>query len=329
MPGYGDIYNSGGNEAGGAAGSGGNQHAATTAEYSNDPVYQWLSQSGWVSGEKDGNAARANLAQYLKNIGYKPGGSMADFMSAVQKGDGTDYGKHFASWVQGQSGALQKLQWGSGSGAGAGGAGGSQPPGTDWYSNAMQRISDFATKMSTVDPNDPLAKSLGNIAYGQGAGAVGAAGFGSGGISATAGQRAYDDSQTRYKMERQQLAERALASLQGGALQARGQNLQQQQFEQNFGLQQAGFQNQLAQQAYASQLGQNQALGSAIGGVAGTVAGAYFGVPGLGQAGSQLGGGIGGYATGGYKPQNVTGYSGAGGGQSYGGGQSSYGFTNY
>lgn len=99
-----------------------------------------------------------------------------------------------------------------------------------------------------------------------------------------------------YEAQRAQMRAQGLGMLsqhnQGlGQLQLGFDNLQMQQMN----AQQARA-DMIAQQRYAAQAGQAQAIGGAIGMGLGTAAGAYFGMPQLGQVGGQLGGSIGGMA---------------------------------
>ena len=142
-----------------------------------------------------------------------------------------------------------------------------------------------------ADPNDPVRLSL--LQAGTDAAQMSAAQGGLSGDSTLAGTQAASVAQQNlapYEAQKKSLGLQGLSLLNQrdiglGQLQQGWAGLDQGQ--QNIS-------NAAADAKWAGEQNQRQAIGSAIGGTLGTVAGAYFGMPSLGQAGASLGGGIGG-----------------------------------
>lgn len=190
-----------------------------------------------------------------------------------------------------------------------------------WFNTAMARIQAFAEQMMRYDPNDPLAKSLKQMAYSGAMNQSAARGLGSRGVSQNSQERAVADSQVRYQNDRYQMGAQAYNQLQGGALQAMGQSQQQSQFDKQFALQATAYNNMLQQQAYANGQQNAAALGGALGSI-------------LGPIGQSLGQSWGAtaYGQGNQYPTNYyygTGFSPGGSNPSYGGYNSRYGSAGY
>lgn len=165
---------------------------------------------------------------------------------------------------------------------------GGDGPIADSKASASDLLREFAQyMMAPLDMNDPYVQSVVR-------GASGAAGTDArnrglqGGMAVGNTERAVSGALTAAQLQRNQLGANALG--QAGQLDLGQANLQLQAYNNQY-------------QAQMGELAARQQNGQAIGAVLGTVAGAvgsYYGVPGLNpQSGAQMGGGLGGLATGG------------------------------
>jgi hypothetical protein len=172
------------------------------------------------------------------------------------------------------------------------------------------KLAAFIQSVSgSLDPNDPIARTLQQ--YGAGAAGTAAANAGiKGGMSVAASEQGANAALLPYLQQRKQL------ELQGvGALSQRDLALRQ------AALQELQMKNQASAANFAMQQNQLASVGSAVGGVLGTV-GQMYGLPVSGSMGSQLVGGLAGMgAQGGYQSGNSNypgyGYAGVPGNSSY------------
>jgi hypothetical protein len=153
--------------------------------------------------------------------------------------------------------------------------------------------------LASLDPNSAQTQAayaradrLGKTRQNQMSSAAGMGSMGSGnlagGLSAMGQAGIQGDLKAKYDLQRGSLQQAGLGLLSNRDLGLKG-------LEQGY----VQMQNQQAEQAWAAKQNQAQGIGSTIGGIGGTLAGAYFNMPGLGKMGSELGGSVGGMAAGG------------------------------
>ncbi|MFT3866840.1 MAG: hypothetical protein QM729_21465 [Solirubrobacterales bacterium] len=162
-----------------------------------------------------------------------------------------------------------------------GGGSGTDSSGVD---SLTARINAFANSLlGPVDANDPTMQMISRKATAAGQAASGTAGIRqSSGATQYGAQVAAENLGQQYQLQRQALGNQALSLANQRDLGLSGLSLQYTQL-----------QNGLTSAQNAAQAQQYQQAGQLIGGAVGTAAGAYFGMPQLGQVGSSLGGGVG------------------------------------
>ena len=181
-----------------------------------------------------------------------------------------------------------------------------------WYQGVQAKLKQYADAMMQFDPNDPTAKAVANMASSGAQQQALAAGVSSNrGLGMTNNESLTTDALTRYQMQRQQMGQQAYNQMGAMALQSKGLTQNQQQFDANFGLNLAKYNEEARRGVFDAQQGQAQAVGSLIGGGLGAIGGGIAGGP-MGAAmgasmGGAIGGGIGGMTVGTYKPQQYSG----------------------